>query len=146
MFWSPAVATFRVWAPAVPVIRKAARPAAHKLLCMETSLVRISGEQVQRRQRQAQAHRTVELVVAIVRHSEMTAADGDHIPVVSARIRSLRDLSGKNDGAVDPRIRIDERSDVVAKMSRHRTDRHRAAPGGDAARVGAHLDAGAKGP
>src|SRR5918998_6856700 len=118
MFWSPAVATLSVCAPAGPVSRSAASPAAKRCLCMISSLDRLGGEQVQGCQRQAQADRAIQLVVLIVRHGKMTVGDRHHIPVMSARIRSLRDGPGQNDGPVDPRIRIVERSDVVAEEGR----------------------------
>src|SRR3954453_4861060 len=123
-------------------MRRAGSPAASKLLRMVSSRSLGFGKQVQRRQRQAQAYRAVELVIAIVRHSEVTVANGDHVPVVSYGIRSLRDFSRKDDRAVDPGTRIVERSNIVAKIGGYGPDGHVSAKCCRRAVVAPDLDTG----
>src|SRR5215208_992086 len=108
MFWSPAVATFSVCAPAGAAMRQAASVAAMTRLGMRSSLVIGAWEQVQGLQRQAQTDRSVEIEVAGIHHREMTAVDRHPVAVMAARIGSLADAAAQHDGVLRGRIRRDE--------------------------------------
>src|SRR5688572_29928025 len=120
MFWSPAVATFKVcvWAPAGPIARAAVKAPAIQSLFMSSSLVMGAWKQVQRSHGQAQTHGAFEIKTAVGRHGVATARDRDAVAVLAARIGALGDSPGQHDRALDPGVGLDELRDVVADISR----------------------------
>src|SRR6266852_4606121 len=81
------------------------------------------GEEVQRAQRKAQAHRRADFDEPHILDGELTIADRNHIAIVAARICPHRDSSLERDLAIALMIGAFDAGGIVAEKSGDAADR-----------------------